>query len=53
MLCDCIEVTRAGGKNSEGILTMVLLVSTLLLLCKVFINLFSSEGPNYTMVLAM
>ena len=48
--CDCVEVTGAGGRNSEGVLTMALLLSTLLLFCKGFPWTFLLRGkiqPRY------
>ena len=40
VLGDCMEVARAGGRHSEGVITTELLVSTLLLLCKFFLERF-------------
>ena len=47
VFCDCTEVDRAGGKHSEGILTMAILVSTLLLLCKGFHWICFFWGVNF------
>ena len=41
VFCDCIELARSVGRHLEGVLTMALLMSTLLLLCKLLPLKFS------------
>ena len=46
VLYDCIEVARYGGRNPEGLLTMVLLAPTIILPYKYFTLDFLTEETD-------